>query len=221
VKKLQQKIKRLIDITGSVLALLFLSPLLFVIALTIFAEGQGNVFFTQMRVGQKGRPFRIYKFRSMRPHPIDYQNLQEVDAQNPNLTRLGTLLRRYGLDELPQLLNILKGEMSFIGPRPTIREQVEKYSPIQSRRLETLPGLTGLAQVSGNTLLAWDDRIALDIWYIDHFSLSLDFKIFVRTFSVLMRGSVMSQPNEQSATLPTLVEANGYVNQIEAVNGIA
>lgn len=154
----------------------------------------------------------------MRQNQIDYKNLKEVDANNPCITRVGHLLRQYGIDELPQLLNIFKGEMSFVGPRPTIKEQVDNYTSFQRRRLEVRPGLTGLAQVSGNTSLAWNDRIKLDVWYIDHWSLKLDFMIIFRTISVVFKGQVMGQAIEQAKFLPSLLQANQYAESLE-ING--
>ncbi len=202
MKTVQQWLKRFIDILGSLLILIFLSPLLALVCLAIAVESPGGIFFTQLRVGQNGRPFRIYKFRSMLPHKVDYQHLQEVDGRDPNVTPFEAFLRRYGIDELPQLLNILLGDMSFIGPRPTIQEQVEKYTSFQRLRLVVRPGLSGLAQVSGNTSLSWKERIILDVWYIDNWSLWLDFRIALRTVGVLFKGQVMGQVIQYPAFLP-------------------
>jgi lipopolysaccharide/colanic/teichoic acid biosynthesis glycosyltransferase len=211
----QKALKRLFDLVFSLAALILLAPFLLAVSLAVALESGGGAFFTQPRVGRGGRLFRIYKFRSMRPHPIDYQHLQEVEAGNPHLTPLGRRLRQYGIDELPQLLNILKGEMSFVGPRPTIQEQVDKYSPFQRRRLEVPPGLSGLAQVSGNTTLPWEERILLDVWYIDHWSLWLDARILLYSFLIVFQGQVMGQRVERPAYLPSLPEAQRHALHVE------
>jgi lipopolysaccharide/colanic/teichoic acid biosynthesis glycosyltransferase len=149
----------------------------------------------------------------MLPHKVDFQNLPEVNADNPYLTTLGRTLRKYGLDELPQLFNILKGDMSLVGPRPTIQEQVEKYTLFQRRRLDAHPGITGLAQVSGNTSLSWEDRMVLDVWYIDHWTFWLDLLILFRTGEIILKGRVMEQPIEEAHYLPNLSEARSYFNE--------
>lgn len=207
---MKKALKRSTDFLLALAVLLLLWPFLLVIALLVALDGPGGAFFTQPRVGLDGQRFIIYKFRSMRPHPVDYQNLQEVRAGDPHLTHLGRWLRNYGLDELPQVFNILKGEMSFVGPRPTIQEQVDRYSPIQRRRLEVRPGLTGLAQVSGNTSLTWEERILLDIWYIDHWSLWLDARILYHTAAVVLCGRVMVQSARQVLGHPLPGEAHPF-----------
>lgn len=215
MKRIHYGIKRLFDIIGSFLILILLTPILGVISLYISLESKGGVLFTQPRVGRGRRTFRIYKFRTMRPYKIDYQHLKEVDLADPLVTRSGRLLRRFGIDELPQVWNILKGDMSFIGPRPTIIEQVDQYTPFQLRRLEVQPGLTGLAQVSGNNSLPWSERIRFDIWYIDHWSLWLDFFIFIRTIKVLLLGQVVGQPVTHASYLPSQEDVNQYAGLFE------
>lgn len=219
MKKTTRALKRLADFLLALAALLLLWPFLLVIALLVALDGPGGAFFMQPRVGLDGRRFTIFKFRSMRPHPVDYQNLQEVQAGNPHLTRLGRWLRNYGLDELPQVFNILKGEMSFVGPRPTIQEQVDRYSPLQRRRLEVRPGLTGLAQVSGNTSLAWEQRILLDIWYIDHWSLRLDARILYGTAVVVLCGRVMEQDARPVLIQPLPEDAHRFDRGAEQGTG--
>jgi lipopolysaccharide/colanic/teichoic acid biosynthesis glycosyltransferase len=211
MKTTQQWFKRLFDILGSLFILIVLSPFLALVSLAIAIESPGGIFFTQMRVGQNGRPFRIYKFRSMLPHKVDYQHLKEVDGRNPNVTPFEAFLRRYGIDELPQFLNILLGDMSFFGPRPTIQEQVDRYTPFQRRRLAVRPGLSGLAQVSGNTSLSWKERIILDVWYIENWSLWLDFRIALRTIGVIFKGQVMGQVIEYPSFLP-ITGVNEYTS---------
>lgn len=219
MKKFMRALKRSADFLLALAILLLLWPFLLVIALLVALDGPGGAFFTQPRVGLDGRRFTIYKFRSMRPHPVDYQNLQEVRAGNPYLTRLGRWLRNYGLDELPQVFNILKGEMSVVGPRPTIQEQVDQYSPFQRRRLAVRPGLTGLAQVSGNTSLAWEERIQLDIWYIDHWSLWLDVRILYYTAAVVLCGRVMPQGTRPILEQPAPGEAHTFDRGAEQSSG--
>ncbi len=157
-----------------------------VIALMILATGGRPVLFGQMRPGFLGRPFRLLKFRTMReavgPDGTPLPATERV-------TRLGVLLRRTSLDELPELWNILKGDMSLVGPRPLLMEYLDRYSPEQMRRHDVKPGLTGLAQVSGRHLLDWNERFKLDLWYIDHWSLRLDARILKATIAKVVKGS--------------------------------
>ncbi|OQA16810.1 MAG: putative sugar transferase EpsL [bacterium ADurb.Bin363] len=183
---LQKIVKRIFDIFISIIAILTFCPVSLVIAILIKLESQGPVFFTQTRVGKDGRDFIIYKFRTMVEGAEHLGAGLEIEKKDPRITVIGALLRRTSLDEFPQFINILKGEMSFIGPRPTVPSQVDKYTPRQKRRLEIKPGLTGLAQVSGRNTLSWAERIELDIEYIDNYSLLLDMKIFLKTFGVVL-----------------------------------
>lgn len=184
----QRYFKRLFDLllTGLILALL--SPLLLIVALAIRITSSGPVFFSQVRAGREGRPFRVYKFRSMQLNEADPTQMGKVGGHDPLITTVGRIIRRSKIDELPQLLNVLKGEMSLVGPRPTLMEQVADYTPKQRRRLEVLPGLTGWSQVNGNTELSWDDRIRLDIWYVAHLSFWLDLRILLMTVGVVLMG---------------------------------
>ncbi|USG67142.1 sugar transferase [Brevibacillus ruminantium] len=179
--------KRGLDLIFSVLLILLLLPLSVVIALWIKADSQGPILFTQERVGRSGQLFRIYKFRTMIRHAERQGDGFYTGQHDPRITRAGHFLRRWSLDELPQLLNILKGEMSFIGPRPTLAYQVEQYSPRQRGRLAVRPGLTGLAQVSGRNELSWPERIELDLNYVERLSLNLDLYILLRTFRVVLK----------------------------------
>lgn len=181
--------KRFFDIIISISAITIFFPFGLIIALLIKFDSPGPVFFIQKRVGKDGRDFTIYKFRTMVAGAEKKGAGIEVEKEDSRITRTGKFLRLTSLDEFPQFINILKGEMSFIGPRPTVREQVEKYNERQRRRLEVKPGLTGLAQVSGRNSLSWPERIEKDIEYIDNYSLLLDMKIFFKTFSVILSTS--------------------------------
>jgi exopolysaccharide biosynthesis polyprenyl glycosylphosphotransferase len=182
----QRMTKDLLDRIGAVATLAALSPLLAGIAVAIKLDSRGPALYRQERVGQHGRRFMFYKFRSM-VVDAERQGLRwEVSHDDPRITRVGRWLRRYSLDELPQLLNVLRGQMSFVGPRPTLAYQVERYTARQRRRLEVKPGLTGWAQVHGRNAIDWDERIELDVWYIDHWSLALDLRIMLRTPAILL-----------------------------------
>lgn len=183
--------KRLLDLALSVLVLVALAPVLIVIAVAIVLTSRGPVFYLQERIGKDGRPFRFIKFRTM------IVNAEKTGAgilclrDDPRITAVGKLLRRFSLDEIPQLINVLRGEMSLIGPRPGLEYQVREYSPAQRRRLSVLPGLTGWAQVNGRNSLSWDDRIRLDLEYIDRLSLKMDLRILLLTVRTVLAGSDM------------------------------
>ena len=184
---------RFIAVCGLVVTL----PLFLVIALAVVLEGRGPVFFTQLRPGLLGRPFKLVKFRTMlgslgpdgRPLP---------DAER--LTPLGRWLRRSSLDELPQLWNVARGELSLVGPRPLLMEYLPRYSPEQSRRHLVKPGITGWAQVNGRNALSWEEKFKLDVWYVDNWSLALDVAILARTIAGVIRGSGVSASGH--ATMP-------------------
>jgi sugar transferase EpsL len=170
--------KRLFDLFFSLLALLILSPILLLTALLVRAFLGTPILFKQQRPGYKGRPFFIYKFRSMRD-AADRAGNPLPDSER--LTRFGRILRSLSLDELPELFNILRGEMSFVGPRPLLTEYLPLYSPEQARRHDVVPGLTGWAQVNGRNALDWSTRFKLDVWYVDNWSFWLDIKIILMT----------------------------------------
>ena len=182
-------IVRLLDLVlagaGSVVS----APLVVVLALAVRLETPGSPIYRQVRVGLDGRPFAIYKLRTM-VSGAEFTGagfaIAEGDAR---ITRVGTFLRRTSLDELPNLWNVLRGEMSVVGPRPTVPSQVERYTPRQRGRLAVRPGLTGWAQVNGRASLPWPQRIELDLWYVEHRSLALDLRILARTVSMVLRGS--------------------------------
>ena len=183
----QLTVKNVCDRVLSILMLGLLAPVLLGIALAVILESGWPAMFVQPRVGRGGRSFKVYKFRTMVLGASD-KGLMTTVAENDNrITRVGTFLRKWSLDELPQLVNVLKGDMSLIGPRPTLEHQVSQYTPRQRRRLEVKPGITGWAQVNGRNALPWARRIELDIWYIDNFTLWLDAKILFRTVGVFLR----------------------------------
>ena len=181
--------KRLLDVVGAALLLLGLSPLLGGVALAIWAVDGRPVLFTQRRAGRDGEPFRIYKFRTLETGPTD--PTRPADHTIP----LGDLLRRWALDELPQLWNVLRGEMSLVGPRPVPLSHVERYGPYERRRLHVRPGLTGWAQIQGRNALPWPERIEHDRWYVQHRSLGTDLRILARTLPVLIRGTGVYGPD--------------------------
>jgi lipopolysaccharide/colanic/teichoic acid biosynthesis glycosyltransferase len=180
-----RRVKRAIDVVLALAGLVALAPLMAGIAMAIRVTMGRPVLFRQLRPGYRAEPFELVKFRSMREQlGADGQPLQA----NLRVTRLGYLLRRTSLDELPELWNILKGQMSVVGPRPLLMEYLPLYTAEQARRHEVRPGLTGLAQIKGRHLLNWEDRFALDIWYIDHWSLRLDLMVMKQTVGQVILG---------------------------------
>lgn len=178
--------KRIFDFIASAIGIILLSPLLLIIAIWIKLDSKGPVLFKQERVGKNNNLFNILKFRTM---VVDAEKSGFYTSENDSrITRPGNLLRKTSLDEIPQLFNIFKGEMSIIGPRPTLKYQVDEYTDFQKRRLEVLPGVTGWAQVNGRNSLSWPERIKFDVWYVDNFSLFLDAKILYKTVFVWLRG---------------------------------
>ncbi len=173
--------KRTLDLVVGLPMIVGLFPALAAIAVAIKLGDGGPVFFRQERVGRDGRLFRIWKFRTMIVGARSQGLGATVAADDDRITRVGRILRNWGLDELPQLLNVLTGEMSLVGPRPTLAYQVAHYDDVQRRRLEAKPGITSLAVVSGRNALPWRRRIELDVWYVDHWSVRLDLKILFRT----------------------------------------
>ena len=168
--------------------LVITSPLLALAAIVIRLESRGPVFYRQLRVGRAGEPFQLWKLRTMVPGAESMGAGIYVLEGDPRITRTGRLLRRFSLDELPNLVNVLRGDMAIVGPRPTVQEQVERYTDRQRRRLEVKPGITGWAQVNGRAALPWNERIELDVWYVDNRSLRLDLRILARTARMLITG---------------------------------
>jgi len=190
-------IKRIFDFSASLLALVLLSPVLALIALLVRVKLGAPVLFCQQRPGLHGKPFTIYKFRTM-TGARDAQGDSLSDAER--LTRLGRFLRSTSLDELPELFNVLKGEMSLVGPRPLLMQYLDRYTPEQMRRHEVKPGITGWAQVNGRNVLTWEQKFALDVWYVDNLSLRLDLKIIGLTLWKILKREGISQPGH--ATMP-------------------
>jgi lipopolysaccharide/colanic/teichoic acid biosynthesis glycosyltransferase len=181
--------KRAVDVVGSSLGLVVSAPLLAAAAAGIKLEDGGPVFYRQTRVGKDGAPFELLKLRTMVVGAERKGAGWAVNEGDSRITRVGARLRRLSLDELPQLWNVLRGDMSLVGPRPTLAYQVEQYTERQRRRLEVEPGLTGWAQVNGRARLPWSERIELDVWYVENRSLWLDLRILVRTPRALFSGT--------------------------------
>jgi lipopolysaccharide/colanic/teichoic acid biosynthesis glycosyltransferase len=181
-------VNRLLDLVIAGLLLVVSAPLLGLAALAIKLESHGPVFYRQLRVGRDGRPFELWKLRTMVRGAERMGAGVYVLEGDSRITRVGRLLRRFSLDELPNLINVLRGDLAVVGPRPTVQEQVDRYTERQRRRLEVKPGITGWAQVNGRTSLPWPERIELDVWYVDHRSLRLDLAILARTARMLATG---------------------------------
>ncbi len=181
-------IKRTIDLSVSLVATLLTAPLVALLAALIRLESPGHPIYTQTRVGKDGKPFDIYKLRTMvRGAEFTGAGLA-IQEGDDRITRVGNLLRRYSLDELPNLWNVVRGEMSIVGPRPTVPVQVEQYTERQRGRLGVKPGITGWAQVNGRASLPWSERIELDLWYVEHRGTVLDLRILARTVSMVVTG---------------------------------
>jgi lipopolysaccharide/colanic/teichoic acid biosynthesis glycosyltransferase len=181
-------VSRALDLVVAAVLLVVAAPVLALAALAIKLESRGPVFYRQLRVGRGGAPFELWKLRTMVPGAEATGAGIYVIEGDPRITRVGRLLRRFSLDELPNLVNVLKGEMAIVGPRPTVREQVDRYTERQLRRLEVKPGITGWAQINGRTSLPWPERIELDVWYVEHRSLRLDLRILAKTARMLATG---------------------------------
>jgi lipopolysaccharide/colanic/teichoic acid biosynthesis glycosyltransferase len=186
VARPQTPLSRALDLVIASVALLVLSPVLLIAAIAIAIDAGLPVFYSQERVGHGGRIFRMRKLRTMKPGSEPRGPHDPVGAGDSRVTRSGAFLRRFSLDEIPNLINVLRGEMAIVGPRPTIASQVEDYSPRQLQRLEVLPGITGWAQVNGRAGIPWDERIELDVWYVEHRSLGLDLRILLKTVKQLL-----------------------------------
>ncbi|AAM23931.1 lipopolysaccharide/colanic/teichoic acid biosynthesis glycosyltransferase [Caldanaerobacter subterraneus subsp. tengcongensis MB4] len=190
-------IKRLIDIFVSLFLLIILSPFLVIISLIVFVAMGPPVIYKQTRAGFKGKPFTIYKFRTMTNEKDEYGNLLPDEKR---LTKMGKFLRSTSLDELPELFNVLKGDMSLVGPRPLLMEYLNYYTEEQMRRHDVKPGITGWAQVNGRNSLSWEEKFKLDVWYVDNWSLWLDFKILFLTLIKVIKREGLSA--EGYATMP-------------------
>jgi exopolysaccharide biosynthesis polyprenyl glycosylphosphotransferase len=190
--------KRVLDLTISIIGLIIISPFLLIVAILIKSFDRGSVLYTQKRIGQNNKEFSVYKFRTMHEgsHEQRAQVMAETnkdprlakDPHDPRITKPGSFLRRWSIDEIPQIINVLKGEMSLVGPRPPLAEEVNQYEKSETRRLLVKPGLTGLWQVSGRSELDWEDAVRLDLYYVENWSLTLDILIIIRTAAAVWRG---------------------------------
>jgi lipopolysaccharide/colanic/teichoic acid biosynthesis glycosyltransferase len=181
-------VPRVVDTVLAAIGLALASPFLALAAIAIKLGSRGPVVYRQLRAGRDGRAFEVLKLRTMRVGADPVGVGTPVLEDDPRVTRVGRILRRFSLDELPNLVNVIRGEMAIVGPRPTLGAQVELYTQHQRRRLEVKPGLTGWAQVNGRAGIPWEDRIELDIWYVDHRSPLLDLRILARTLRMLVTG---------------------------------
>lgn len=217
----QLKIKYFIDKIIVFILLVFFIPIYMIIALLIKLDDKGTVLFKQNRLGYKGKIFTVYKFRTMIPDADKYLDGKGKVLTN-RITRVGRILRKTSLDELPQLINIIKGNMSFIGPRPALVEHLARYTEHQKKRLNIKPGITGLAQVHGRNKLIWSRRIKYDIKYVENFSLSLDLKILFKTLQVVLfgEGIVVDRNPEQVDDLgaPILNDKDSKHNNGDRLN---
>ncbi|MGH4120742.1 sugar transferase [Clostridium sp.] len=183
-------VKRMIDFTLSIVAMVVFFPLLIIVSILVYIRLGSPVFFTQDRVGKNGRIFKMIKFRSMR-NSKDKNG--ELLADGKRLTRLGRVIRSTSIDELPELINIIKGDMSLVGPRPLLVEYITRYSKRQFRRHEVLPGLTGWAQINGRNIISWEKKFELDVWYVENWSILLDIKIIIMTVSKVFKKADINQ----------------------------
>ena len=184
-----RKAKRALDVAIAGLAAAIAGPFMLLIALAIRLEDRGPALLRQSRVGMHGEDFDLLKFRTMIADAHTVGSGWLVAERDPRITRVGRVLRKWSLDELPQMFNVLRGEMSIVGPRPTLRYQVDQYTPFQRRRLDAKPGITGWAQIRGRNSLRWPERIELDVWYVEHQSLRLDLLILLRTVPMILKPS--------------------------------
>jgi len=187
-KKFWLLVKEVFDKIVSFISLVVLLPLFLVVAILIKLDSPGPVFFLQDRVGKDGKIFKVFKFRTMTSDAPEKTKGKYIEKPNPYVTRVGKILRRTGIDELPQLINVLKGEMSLVGPRPTLPYQVAKYNEYQRKRLLMKPGITSWALIHGRNKLTWPERIEYDVWYVEHWSFWLDIKILLKTVWVVAKG---------------------------------
>lgn len=199
--------KRALDLVIGTIAIVVLSPLMGAIALAVSISIGRPILFSQIRPGLGGKPFRMFKFRTMRD-ARDANGRLLPDAER--ITKLGGFLRRTSLDELPELYNVLKGDMSLVGPRPLLMAYLDRYNPTEARRHEVRPGITGWAQVNGRNALSWSEKFALDVWYVDHQSLLLDLRILTLTVIKVVRRDGISAAGE--ATMPEFLGSAPHVH---------
>ena len=195
-------IKRSLDLITALFLVIILSPIMLIAAILIAVNRDGPILFKQERPGKDGKIFTVNKFRTMSTKLRDKNGNELSDFER--MTKIGNILRKTSVDELPQLFNIIKGEMSFIGPRPLLKEYLELYSPEQMRRHEVLPGISGWAQVNGRNTLTWEEKFAYDVYYVDHYSFKMDLKIFIKTIE-----NVVSQDGINSNSENTMEKFQG------------
>jgi sugar transferase EpsL len=183
--------KGILDFVLAFPGVVILSPVFLIIAILVGLNYGTPIIFRQKRPGYQGKPFWVYKFRTM-TNALDQDNNLLPDGER--ITHLGRFLRSFSLDELPELFNVLRGEMSLVGPRPLLMQYLERYSPEQARRHEVLPGITGWAQINGRNALTWEEKFSLDVWYVDHWTLGLDIKILLITAIKVLRREGINQP---------------------------
>ncbi len=198
-------IKRILDLIAACLVFIVFSPVLIVLIICVRIKLGSPVFFRQIRPGMHGKPFTIYKFRTMKD-TRDEKGILLPDADR--MTSFGTFLRSSSLDELPELVNVIRGEMSIVGPRPLLMQYLDRYTPEQMRRHNVKPGLTGWAQVNGRNAITWEQKFKLDVWYVDHSSLWLDMKIILMTVVKALKREGINQPGQV-----TVEEFKGYDKQ--------
>lgn len=207
MSRVYKYIKRAMDFLVAVILLTVLSPLMLLAATLIAVNRDGPILFKQKRPGKDGKIFTVYKFRTMSIALIDRNGKELSDFER--MTRIGKFLRKTSIDELPQLFNIIKGDMSFIGPRPLLTEYLGLYSPEQMRRHEVLPGISGWAQVNGRNTLTWEQKFAYDIYYVDHYSFLMDMKIFFKTIENVLRQDGINSENDN-----TMKKFTGYTEKV-------
>jgi lipopolysaccharide/colanic/teichoic acid biosynthesis glycosyltransferase len=191
-------VKRVLDVAAAAVALVVLSPVFLVVAVLVRLKSGAPVVFRQQRPGKGGRIFTLYKFRTMRDAAPGTSGVEAVASDAERLTPFGKTLRATTLDELPQLLNVLKGDMSVVGPRPLLPEYLDRYNEEQARRHEVRPGITGWAQVNGRNAVSWDERFNMDVWYVDHRSFSLDVRILFKTLRTVVSREGVSAPGAET-----------------------
>lgn len=199
-------VKPFFDFSAAFLGFIIVSPVFLIVTFLLFIANNGKPFFFQLRPGKNGKIFKIVKFKTMNDKKDKEGNLL---SDGERLTRVGSFVRKTSLDEIPQLLNVIKGDMSLIGPRPLLPSYLEIYSDFENRRHEVKPGITGWAQVNGRNTISWDEKFEYDVWYVDHFSILLDFKILFMTIKkVLIREGISN--NEGHVSMPAFTE---YYNE--------
>lgn len=204
----KNSIKRLLDLSLAVPMLIILSPVLVFIGILVRMNIGAPVLFHQKRPGMHGKSFTIYKFRTMiNKHNDEGDLLADADR----LTSLGRILRNTSLDELPELLNVILGDMSLVGPRPLLMEYLERYTAVQARRHEVKPGITGLAQINGRNAITWEQKFEYDVWYVDHQSIGLDLRIMAMTIWKILKREGINQPGQATAE-----EFNPKITRIDA-----